>query len=154
MSSFRVVALPEELSRAVRETGRAPGYGHQAQVEPATGYGPCRSCLKQFRQERENRILFTFDAFAGLVDYPSPGPVFIHEDECSAFAGPGFPNELRSLPLVLEGYGRDRWLMVRERPAQSEIETTLSSMLADDEVDYVHLRNGEAGCYIARVERV
>jgi hypothetical protein len=46
MSTYQVVALPEELASEVWATLKAPRYGHPAHVEVATGDGPCRSCLR------------------------------------------------------------------------------------------------------------
>jgi hypothetical protein len=48
MSAYHVIAVPETLAQEVRETLKAPRYGHPAHVERATGYGPCRLCLRCF----------------------------------------------------------------------------------------------------------
>jgi hypothetical protein len=153
MSFYRVIAIPEDLAREVRATLKAPRYGHPAHVELANGYGPCRACLRKFREGEEDRILFTYDPFMGLDRYPSPGPVFIHWDDCPVYDGDGFPEELRDLPLTLEGYGPDRWIVARERVADGEVDAAIRRLLARSEVEYVHVRNTQAGCYIARVER-
>ncbi len=108
MPTFRVVPIPDDVAAEVRRTLKAPGYGHPAHVEVAAGYGPCRACLRTFREGAEERVLFTWDAFAGVDGYPSPGPVFIHRDACEMWSGDGFPPELRPLPLMLEGYGAGR----------------------------------------------
>jgi len=122
MSFYRVVPISEDLAREVRSTLKAPRYGHPAHVEKATGYGPCRACLRKFREGEEDRILFTYDAFTGVDGYPSPGPVFIHRADCAAYADEGFPPELRDLPLTLEAYGADRWIVARERVADGEVD--------------------------------
>ena len=153
MSLYDVIAIPENLAQKVRTTLKAPGYGHPAHVEAASGYGPCRLCLKKFREGEEDRILFTYDPFRGLDSYPSPGPVFIHRDGCPAYEDEGFPTELRDLPLTLEAYGPDRWIVARERVADGEVDAAIGRLLAREEVGYIHVRNTEAGCYIARVER-
>lgn len=159
MVPYRVVPLPDPVSRAVRTAHKSPGYGHDAQVEVATGSGPCRSCLRQFRVGEERRILFTFDAFDGLDPYPSPGPVFVHEDDCEPFAGPGFPPELRSLPMTLEAYAAGRWLVARERvgavdgEAGNDVESAIGRLFAEPAVEYIHVRNSEAGCFMAWIER-
>lgn len=153
MSNYRVVALSEDLAHEVRSTLKAPRYGHPAHIEPATGYGPCRACLRKFREGKEDRILFTYDPFTGLDRYPSPGPVFIHRDECPVYDGEGFPPELRSLPLTLEAYGPDRWIVARERVEDGEVDAAIERLLAAEGVGYLHVRNTQAGCYIARVER-
>lgn len=153
MPSFQVVPIPADIAAQVRETLRAPRFGHPAHVEVATGFGPCRSCLRTFREGEEERVLFTYDAFAGLDDYPSPGPVFIHRDACEPWQGDGFPPELRALPLTLEGYGRGHWLVAREPVSDGRIEEALGRLFAHAAVAFVHVRNAEPGCYVARVER-
>lgn len=153
MSDFRVIAISEELAQKVRQSRTSPQYGHPAHTEAATGYGPCRQCLRTFRTGQEGRILFTYNPFDGLDAYPSPGPVFIHENDCDSFTGPGFPEELRTIPLVLEAYGKDRWLVAQERILDGVVEPAIARLLETDGVNYLHLRNLEAGCFIARIER-
>jgi hypothetical protein len=154
MVGFRVLPIDPALSQAVRNTLKSPQYGHPAHVELATGYGPCRACLKQFQTGKEDRILFTYNPFAGLDEYPSPGPVFIHAESCESYSDQEkFPEELRSLPITLEAYGENRWIIARERPAADEIETSITRLLNTSGVHYIHVRNTEAGCYTARVER-
>ena len=154
MSDYRVVPIPATVSERVRATLRAPGYGHPAHVEPAAGYGPCRSCLRTFREGEEERILFTFDPFHGLDPYPQPGPVFIHREACAPHDGIGFAAGLRSLPLTLEAFGEARWMVRREHIDGRDPEPLIAELLALPGVRYLHLRNREAGCYIARVERI
>ena len=153
MPAFRVVPIPAAVAAEVRDTLLAPGYGHPAHVEVASGYGPCRSCLQTFREGAEERVLFTCDAFAGIEAYPSPGPVFIHRHACEGWSGDGFPPELRRLPLVLEGYAAGRLPVDREAVAHGTVEDAIGHLFANPSVAYLHVRNAEAGCYIARVER-
>jgi hypothetical protein len=154
LAGFRVLPIDPALAEQVRSTLKSPQYGHPAHVELATGYGPCRACLQQFRAGAEDRILFTYNPFADLDEYPSPGPVFIHAKSCPAFAEAHvFPQELRSLPLTLEAYGEGRWIIVRERPSEHEIEGSIERLLNTSGVRYIHVRNTEAGCFIARIER-
>jgi hypothetical protein len=153
LTGFRVLPIDPMLVENVRSTLKSTQYGHPAHVEVAAGYGPCRACLKQFRAGEEDRILFTYNPFAGLDEYPSPGPVFIHAESCPSYNEPTrFPDELRSLPLTLEAYGDHRWIIARERPSENEIEASVDRLLKIKGVRYVHVRNTEAGCYIARIE--
>lgn len=154
MVAFRVVGIPADLAQQARTTLKSPQYGHPAHVEPATGYGPCRSCLSTFEKGKDERVLFTYDPFAGLDPYPSPGPIFVHKEECPVWDAASFPPTLRPLPLTFEGYGADRWIVARERVADGEVEPAIERLLTNPEVRYVHVRNTEAGCFIARVERV
>jgi hypothetical protein len=154
LAGFRVSPIDSALAEKVRSTLKSPQYGHPAHMERATGYGPCRACLKQFRQGEEDRILFTYNPFQNLDEYPSPGPVFIHAELCPSYDAPGnFPEELRWLPLTLEAYGDDRWIIARERPSASEIESCVERLLQTSGVHYIHVRNTEAGCFIATIER-
>jgi hypothetical protein len=159
MAGFCVLPIGPAFAEAVRNTLKSPQYGHPAHVELAAGYGPCRACLRQFRAGEEDRILFTYNPFEGLDSYPSPGhypspgPVFVHAKSCANYTERNqFPEELRPLPLTLEAYGDDRWLIARERPAEQEIETAVERLLGTSAVRYIHVRNTEAGCFIARIE--
>lgn len=151
---FRVVPIPESLSEQVRATSRAPGYGHPVHREVAAGYGPCRTCLAPFEKGVERRLLFTYDPFRELEPFPLPGPVFVHEGPCEAYAGDGFPDALRFLPITLNGYGRGRRLheAIRVEP-RGDHEAAIARLLAHADVDYIHARNTEAGCYLFRIER-
>ncbi|HLK09373.1 MAG TPA: DUF1203 domain-containing protein [Candidatus Angelobacter sp.] len=154
MAGFRVLPIDSKIAEQVRSTLKSPRYGHPAHKELATGYGPCRLCLKQFRTGAEDRILFTYNPFESLDSYPSPGPVFIHAKSCSSYDDQRtFPEELRSLPLTLEAYGDNRWIIARERPSAHEIENSVERLLQTNGVRYIHIRNTEAGCFIARIER-
>jgi hypothetical protein len=152
VSAIRTVALPQPVADAVRATGRAPGYGHPAHRELATGLGPCRLCLAPFRPGEEARLLFTYDPFRGLAAEPLPGPVFVHEDACARHEAPGFPDSLLGIPLSLEAYGAERRLVRRERLV-ADPGAAAARLLADPDVAYVHARHAEAGCYVARIER-
>lgn len=154
MTPYRIVALPTATADVVRATGRSPGYGHPAHSEVATGYGPCRHCLRTFRVGEERRTLFTYDPFYGLEELPLPGPVFIHEEPCERYPEDGgFPRDLRSHPLTLNAYGRGRRLKAQEYVTDGAVETALDRLLARPDVDYMHVRDTTAGCYDLRVER-
>jgi len=151
---FRVVPIPDSIAETARATRRSPQYGHPAHVEVATGYGPCRSCLTTFREGEEERLLFTYDAFAGIDAYPEPGPIFVHHAPCEPHTGDGFPAGLRGLPLTLEAFGEARWMVRREHAGRRDPAPLLGELLAMPGVRYVHLRNTAAGCFIARAEPV
>jgi len=150
---YRVAAISEEIAQEVRATLRSPKYGHPAHVEIANGYGPCRSCLQVFAEGQDERILFTYDAFTGVENIPAPGPVFIHRAECKRFEAAGFPPQMRNLPLLFEVYGRSRQYLSRETVADNEIDTAIDRLLTNSAVAYIQVRNSEAGCFMARIER-
>jgi hypothetical protein len=153
-SSFRVIALTESFAREVRSTMKSPGYGHPVHAEVESDHWPCRVCLERKEPTDERRLLFTLDAFRGVEELPLPGPVFIHERECTRFPEDGgFPDDLRRVPLTLNAYGKGRQLRAQEAVTNGEVEPAIAALLARDDVDYIHLRHRAAGCYLARIER-
>jgi hypothetical protein len=154
MSKFRVIPIPEEVAEKARATRKSPQYGHPVHAEVATGYGPCRQCLHTFDEGHESRLLFTYNPFEGRDSYPSPGPIFIHEQPCETYGENGeFPDGLSRLPLVLEGYGAGRWPVTQERVQDGKVERAIERIFALPAVEYIHVRNLEAGCFIAQIDR-
>jgi len=148
--SFRFSGIPQEIATEVRATMRAPEYGHPAFKALAQGYGPCRLCLRTFRVGADERILFTYNPFAA-GELPAPGPVFIHAGSCERYESAELPADFRGLPMVLEGYGEEGELLSRERVAGRSVEQMLERIFSGHRLRYAHIRNGEAGCFMARV---
>lgn len=151
---FRVVSLDAALAAEVRDTGRSPGYGHPVVREVARGTGPCRSCLDTFAVGAEERLLFTYRPASGVGAVGAPGPVFIHAASCARFEGDGFPAGLRALPLLAEGRTEDGRILVTAALSGALGEPVLEGLLRDPGVAFVFLRHAEAGCHVARVERL
>lgn len=155
MSRYRVLAIPSKVAEIVRTTDKAPGYGHPAHTEIATGYGPCRHCLRTFRVGEERRTLFTYDPFFGIADIPLPGPIFIHADGCERYLeNAGYPRDMLSHDAIFNAYGKGQNLVARVIVhANDGHEAKLAELLGKDEVDYVEVRDREAGCFDFRIER-
>ena len=154
MPDYRVVAISSEIADAVRTTGRSPRYGHPTHAEVATGYGPCRHCLRTFAVGADRRILFTYDPFGDTETLPLPGPVFIHEDSCERYADDaGFPADMRSHALTFNAYARGRLLRAQDYVADGCVESVIERLLARADVDYIHVRDTSAGCFDFRIER-
>ena len=151
MNSYRVVALDQRIADAVRSTLRAPGYGHPAHVEVANGYGPCRLCLRPFEVGAEERVLFTHNPFPEGAT-PSPGPIFVHPGDCPRYDAERFPTELAGIPLLLEGYDLGGMPLAR-RPVNGNADADAAAILDVPGVAFAHVRNAEAGCFIARISR-
>ena len=154
MQSYRVVAVGDRIANAVRKTRLSPGYGHPAHAEVATGYGPCRQCLRTFAVGSERRILFTYDPFYGKENLPLPGPVFIHEHDCERYPeDAGFPVDMLSHRLTLNAYAPGRRLVSQRYVSNGVIEPEVRGLLEDREVAYIHVRDTDAGCYDFCIER-
>ena len=153
--NYRVVAIPAEISSGVRKTLISPQYKSlAASVSVANGYGPCRSCLKVFVQGSDRRIYLTYNSFDGLSSLPDPGPIFIHENDCLRFDGNGFPTDILNLPIYLEAFAAESRLVERVSMNRESVNSQIADLFADDQVRFINLRNAEAGCYIARIERI
>ncbi len=154
MTAFIVRPIAPEIAAQVRTTRRAPQYGHPVHEEVARGTGPCRECLRAFEVGAESRLLFTHNAFAGTTALAQPGPVFIHADSCTPHAGRGYPAGLRELPIVAQRYGADGTIGAPLALVHANEETALAALFDDARTAFVHLRHAEAGCFVARVDRV
>lgn len=152
--SFKIVPIMSEIARSVRENMKSPQYGHPAFADVAKGYGPCRQCLKTFVKDAEERILFTYNAFENLSDLPLPSPVYIHKKECKSFDANGFPADLIDLPLLFEAYAEASELVKRESVSRKDIENQISAIFGISDVKFINIRNAEAGCFVARIERI
>ncbi len=153
MQGYRVRSVDTITTRAVRVDRTSPGYGHPAVLEVAGGTGPCRSCLRLFEVGREHRLLFTYQPRSGSETTGAPGPVVIHAEDCPRFDAPGFPPDLERLPLVIEGRTEDGRVLHSVRVPGDGAEEAAVELLGRSEIDFLFLRHGEAGCYIARIER-
>ena len=92
--------------------------------------------------------------------YPEPeqvpvgGPIFIHEDSCEPFDGPGFPEELRGLPMALRGHFKDGSTIINQKLEDQDPEAAIEAMFQNPRIAFIAIQNTEAACFIARVERV
>jgi Protein of unknown function (DUF1203) len=154
MLPIRIVVIPTEVAEAVRETLRAPVYAFPAHVELATDDAPCRHCLCMTLANKERRILFTYDRFAGVESLPQPGPVYIHADACPRYSeDAGFPEELRPSPRTLEAYARGRHLINLEYVTDGKFERAIEKLFSHSEIDYLQVNSTTAGCFTFRIER-
>jgi hypothetical protein len=118
------------------------------------GDGPCRHCLRDFKVGQEKRILFTYDPFYELKLHPLPGPIFIHAEACPRFTDEGkFPEDLRSHRLALAGYGAHRSLLCEKIVENGSVDSVIDGLFARPDVQFIHVRDTEAGCYDLRIDR-
>jgi hypothetical protein len=154
MQQWKIVAVPTAVADAVRASMKSPLYGFPAHRETAAGRAPCRHCLKLIRPQEEELILFTYDAFHGQGVWPAPGPVYIHAQACSRFAGDGsMPEEYRGQPLTLEAFGGNRERLGERLVKAAGGDGAIQELFANPAVQYLHVRSTTAGCYLFRVER-
>lgn len=152
--SYKVIPIPTPIVTEVRENLFSPQYKSlKADISLANGYGPCRSCLRVFRQGEDHRIYFTYNSFDGRSALPDPGPVFIHRDECGRFDSTGVPSDLLELPVLFEAFGGESRMISREPMQVDRVDAQIEAILTDPNVHFINMRNAEAGCFIATIER-
>ena len=149
---FFVSGVPQEIADEVRRMQRSPDYGHPANLELATGTGPCRCCLRTFRPGVDRRLLFTYRP-ADRGSLMAPGPVFVHADSCRAHAGAGFPEGLRGLPLAIEARAAGSRVVGFCADTQEPVETRIHRLFTASGSEWLQLRHAEAGCFIARIDK-
>ena len=154
MNSFQIAPISTEVAESVRATGRAPQYGFPAHKEVASGRAPCRHCLRLIRAHEEELFLFTYDPFQPLGVPPLPGPVYIHAETCERLVGATFfPEQYRGRALTLAAYGDDRRLLAEVRLSDGHEDAEADRLFGNPEVQYIHVRSTEAGCYLFRLDR-
>src|SRR5262249_12785510 len=123
--------------------------------EFATYYVPSCFCFKLFNKNNKIWIFYNNNLFEGLIYYPSPEPIFTHKNPCEVFTAVSeFPELIRRLPLVFEAYGKASQLFVQERVRGADAEESTKRLFQQPGPEYIHVRNEEAGCFIAQVDRV
>lgn len=151
--SFTVRGVSQSVADEVRRTRRSPGYGHPVHEEIASGTGPCRCCLRPFTPGKDRRLLFTFRPAGDESSLMAPGPVFIHAEACNAYAGDGFPEGLRDVPVAFEARAAGSRVTGLSTHQGGPAEAQISRLLADSSNGWLHVRHAQAGCFIARIDR-
>jgi len=103
----------------------------------------------------EKRLLFKYRPFEKEGVFAEAGPIYIHENDCRPDAEilNAYPDEFRELPLLLRAYTREDAQVDSELIRDGDAEKTIEKFFGMLEVAYIHLRDGESGCYYARIER-
>ena len=152
--NYRILTIPETVTRRVRADGRDPVYKHPTHTETATSYGPCRQCLQFFTPGVDRRVLFTYDSFLGVDDKRQPGPVFIHEHECSSYSATReFPEHLSSHSLTLEAYGKGKEFRQSAVRMDAPVQPMIGELFSRPDVDYIIVRDTDAGCFDCAIVR-
>jgi Protein of unknown function (DUF1203) len=155
VSEFLIYPLPKQVSATLKETLRDE-FGNEPKLEEAQSRRSiCRRCLRRFNPG-ERRLLFKYRPFQREGVFAEVGPIYIHERDCHPDAEilTGYPHEFRELPLLLRAYTEDDSQVDSKLIKDGDAETMIDKFFDDPQVAYIHLRDGESGCYYARIERV
>lgn len=159
MNTFRIIPLSKEYARAIR-TNMRDGFNHQVLEQTATGKGPCRVSLQPFITGKDKRLLFSHSPFDMDNVFNQPGPVFIHQQEAEEYSDiyrfpPAIKADKKSFPLSLIGYSKEQMMVYTHLVGDADIDELITeAFAAHPEIDYLHARNAEAGCYICKIVRM
>ena len=158
MIQFKIVPLSEEYASKIREAQK-DNFGHEVVEQVATGLGPCRVSLKPFVKGQDIRLLFSHSPFDIDNAFNQPGPVFIHKKNVEAYNDVSrFPPEIKanrkSFPLTLIGYSIDQKMIFTKLVGDDDVDVLISKIFEKyTDIEYLHARNAEAGCFICKIER-
>lgn len=130
-------------------------FGNAPKLEQAQSRrSVCRRCLRRFNPG-DRRLLFKHRPFQREGVFAEAGPIYIHENDCQPETEilTSYPDELRELPLLLRAYTKEDEQVDSELIRDGDAEGIIDKFFANPEVAYIHLRDGESGCYYAKIER-
>lgn len=159
MNKFKIVPISKIYADRIKQS-MEDDYGHPAVEQVATGSGPCRVSLKPFKKGMDKRLLITHSPFTTENAFNQPGPVFISSADVEEYSDIyRFPPEIKankkSFPLTLIGYSKSQQMVSTRLVGDDDVEELIVEIFDhQSEVDYLHVRNAQACCYICKVERV
>src|SRR5215831_4916926 len=154
MSKFLIRPLSAQVSAALKDAMRDQ-FGNEPKLEEAQSRRSiCRRCLRRFNPG-ERRLLFKYRPFEKEGVFAEAGPIYIHENDCRPPSEilTAYPDEFRDLPLLLRAYTKEDGQVDSKLIKDGDAETLIDTFFTDPQVAYLHLRDGESGCYYARIER-
>jgi hypothetical protein len=158
MIQFKIVPLSEEYASKIRESQK-DDFGHDVVEQIATGLGPCRVSLNPFVKGQDIRLLISHSPFVIDNAFNQPGPIFIHKKDVEAYKDSHrFPPEIKanrvSFPLSLIGYSREQKMIFTQLVGDNDVDVLIPEIFEKhSEIEYLHARNAEAGCFICKIER-
>jgi hypothetical protein len=137
---MRVTPLPAPLTDD-------PG-AIRVRVDKPNAY-PCRRCL-QDGEVGETMVLLSYDPFVGASPYSGPGPIYVHDRECSLFEGKEIPDQLTRRLLSVRAYDGDHMLVDADVVQGDELGDAAQRLLR--QASYLHVHNARPGCFAARID--
>ena len=155
--TLRYQPMPSDL--AARYRRREPdAYGLTPELHVSDGQGmPCRHCLANIA-DGDSYLILAYRPFPELQPYAETGPIFLHAEECEAYAGGEAvpPILTTSKDYLLRGYSADDRIVYGTGAVTpvDGIDARAGELLERPEVAYIHVRSARNNCYQCRIERV
>lgn len=159
MSNFKIVPLGKEYAAKIRKE-RKDDFGNEVIEQVATGKGPCRISLKPFKVGEDSRLLLSHSPFTEQNAFNQQGPIFINSEDVEPYNDVHrFPREIKSnkesFPLSLIGYSKKQNMVFTQLVGDDDVDILIEKIFNENpKVEYLHVRNSEACCYICKVERL
>ncbi|WP_372621671.1 DUF1203 domain-containing protein [Falsiroseomonas sp.] len=157
MPGFRCIAMPTEVARRFRETGRDDRGGrlHRRMVD-GPGF-PCRHCLR-LGEAGEAMLLGSWDLPRPGGVYWTPSPVFLHARDCPRFEAENeiAPTVLANGIVSVRAYDAAEMCLydLGQVCAGAEVEGPLLRALGDARTRFVNIHTARPGCWLAAAERL
>jgi len=157
MKKFKVVPIEDPLAMAVRLNAKDE-FGNTLVSVITNGKGPCRQCLQPFVPGKDERILFAYQPIKSKNPYAEVGPVYIHTHSCTSYSNVHvFPDEIKSdrknFPLTLRCYNDEEKMVHAELVGDRDVDEVIDRLFENLKIEFIHARNAEYGCFIAKIER-
>ena len=157
MSSINFIGMSLAHARNLQRGG-VDANGQPAEQAISNGEGnPCRHCL-EFIAKGEKMLIVSYRPFNTVQPYAEQGPVFLHADECQSYQKKGdeLPEALSNkTSCIVRGYGSDERIVygTGKVTPYEEIAGRSYELLANSEIEFIHIRSASNNCWQARVER-
>ncbi len=121
-------------------------------VDAKPGY-PCRVSL-QDAEVGETVLLLNYEHQAAPTPYRASHAIYVREGAVQARPDRNeVPEQLRRRVLSVRAFDGAGMLVAADLADGRALEPVVERLLADAQVDYLHLHNAMQGCYAARVDR-
>ena len=159
IKKFKIVPLTKAYAAKIQTTLK-DDYGNEVIEQLAAGFGPCRVSLKPFKVGEDVRLLFRHSPFEIDNVFNQAGPIFIHKNNVEPYDDIyRFPPEIKAdkinFPLTLIGYSKEQNMVFTKLVGDLDVDKLIiKSFEQYAEIDFLHVRNAEASCFICKIERV
>ena len=108
----------------------------------------------------DRRMLISHSPFEIPNAFNQPGPVFFNSADVDEYRDiHRFPPEIKAdkknFPLTLLGYSSGQRMVFAELVGDRDVDDVIERTFNDRaDIEYLHARNAEAGCFICKIERV
>jgi hypothetical protein len=113
---------------------------------------PCRHCLR-WAEPGERLILFPYASIPAGRPYSETGPIFVHQNACSAYEQPEkYPLDFRQ-HRVLRAYNCSQDMVDAVIVGESEPEEVITQLFQNPAVEFLQARSATRGCYTFTIAR-